>query len=138
MSTEYTLQMNRCEHCGRHDEIVIGTSAMGWVFGLHIYPSRGINSLDDWKKLWRNGKTLIFDECGRGITPEEMEDRIENRISAAPPEGENWYHVNQAEPGPNNLARAIARPDVRRGENNGTFDYYICDTPSPAEQTEKE
>ena len=57
----------------------IGKSSMGWHFGLCVYPSLGINNLDDWIKLWNSPNVVIADEEGRTITPQEMVDRITKR-----------------------------------------------------------
>ena len=59
--------------------IHIGKSSMGWHFGLCIYPEYGINTLEDWIKLFRNSDNTIVDEENRVINTSEMLDRIENR-----------------------------------------------------------
>lgn len=55
-----------CPHCGRrdHDEvrIHIGKSSCGWCFSLHVDPSIGIRSLDDWIERFDTG--FIEDEYG--------------------------------------------------------------------------
>lgn len=48
----------------------IGKSSFGWRFLLQIYPKQNINSLEDWKKLMKDG--IIFDEYGEEISQEEM------------------------------------------------------------------
>ena len=48
----------------------IGKSSAGWRFLLQIYPKQDINSLEDWKKLMKDG--TIFDEYGEEISQEEM------------------------------------------------------------------
>lgn len=60
-------------------ELHIGKSSYGWHFGLCIYPELGINSLQDWEKLFSSKKNVIVDEYGRTITKEEMLDTITNR-----------------------------------------------------------
>lgn len=57
----------------------IGKSSFGWHFGLCIYPSLGINNLEDWIKLWNSPGVVISDEEDRVLTVEEMIDRITNR-----------------------------------------------------------
>ena len=55
-----------CPHCGRrdHDEvrIHIGKSSCGWCFSLHVDPSIGVGSLDDWIERFDTG--FIEDEYG--------------------------------------------------------------------------
>ena len=48
----------------------IGKSSAGWRFLLQIYPEQGINNLEDWKKLFKDG--IIVDEYGEEISQEDM------------------------------------------------------------------
>lgn len=59
--------------------IHIGKSSIGWHFGLCIYPEYGINSLDDWIRLFRTTENNIVDEESRKLKPSEILDRIEDR-----------------------------------------------------------
>ncbi len=93
----YTIK--KCECCGHEERKHIGKSSAGWVFALHIEPENGINSLEDWKKYWKD-KTII-NEYGEEITPDEMLDNITNRSH------------------PNGLSRLSHC--VRHGD--GTYDY---------------
>lgn len=84
MGTNYyyeTAGGNVCEHCGRGDEsekLHIGKSSAGWAFSLHVIPERGLNTLEDWQKLWVTGGQ-IRDEYGEHVTPEEMLTEITQR-----------------------------------------------------------
>ena len=60
-------------------KIHIGKSSMGWHFGLCIYPEYGIDTLDDWIKLFRTSGNIIVDEEDRELKTSEMLDRIEDR-----------------------------------------------------------
>lgn len=62
-----------------YQRIHIGKSSLGWHFGLCIYPEYGINTLDDWIKLFRTPGNVILDEEDRIIKTSEMLDRIEDR-----------------------------------------------------------
>lgn len=62
-----------------YQRIHIGKSSMGWHFGLCIYPEYGINTLDDWIKLFRSFGNTIVDEEDRELKTSEMIDRIEDR-----------------------------------------------------------
>ena len=60
-------------------KIHIGKSSMGWHFGLCIYPEYGLDTLDDWIKLFRTSGNIIVDEEDRELKTSEMLDRIEDR-----------------------------------------------------------
>lgn len=62
-----------------YQRIHIGKSSMGWHFGLCVYPEYGINTLDDWIKLFRSFGNTIVDEEDRELKTSEMIDRIEDR-----------------------------------------------------------
>ena len=125
MGTNYYLYIrsNHCEHCGRVDEekLHIGKSSAGWVFALKLYPDRGIDSLDDWRKKLHEG--IIRDNYGNMITLEAMiqciTDRRWNKIIKEIPKG--------AVQGPRGLL--MADPSIWSGghkgygENNGTWEY---------------
>ena len=70
-----------CPHCGRrdHDEesVHIGKSSAGWCFSLHVDPSIGIESLDDWIEMFKTG--FIEDEYGDRISVEDMMSEIVDR-----------------------------------------------------------
>jgi hypothetical protein len=121
-----------CACCGRGYEVEplhIGKSSGGWCFSLHVDPEavvaghQGINDLHDWQELWAVPGARIEDEYGEVLTPEEMLERITDRGRDIPnTEGPLWYSQNNAEPGPNNLARH--RIDYRHciGHGAGTWD----------------
>lgn len=77
-----------------YQRIHIGKSSMGWHFGLCIYPECGINTLDDWIKLFRSFGNIIVDEEDRELKTSEMLDRIENRKQ---PEFEKYESEDQYE-----------------------------------------
>lgn len=122
MGTNYYWKWEPCECCGNEDEpLHIGKSSQGWVFMLRIHP--GIQSLDDWKKLWKeHGRGHIEDEYGQEVSMKKMLDVITNRSHSSEPY-EGFYEENHALPGPNGLARS--RDCTRHGE--GTWDYCIGD-----------
>lgn len=115
MGTNYYLSSDQlCSHCG-HDsgeELHIGKSSSGWCFSLHVIPEQGINTLDDWRKLWTAPGRVIRDEYKRILTPKEMESEILERgrgdFPKAPFGYSTWeaFHLdNGSEPGPNGLVR---------------------------------
>lgn len=77
MGTNYyyeTAGSDPCPHCGRGDDsekLHIGKSSAGWAFSLHIIPDKGINSLEDWQKLWASGGQIRNEygeyECVEGM-----------------------------------------------------------------------
>ena len=127
MGTNYYLyEKPPCPCCKReYPELHIGKSSGGWCFSLHIYPEEGINDLKDWKILWVKQDAVIKDEYGKEISPVAMLDIIKNREWVDRLISSEWYEENQAEPGPNGLARS--KVDGRRciGHGKGTWDLFV-------------
>jgi len=114
----------------------IGKSSAGWCFSLHVYPDEGINTLDDWKKLFNDTEYTIFDEYGEEKTTEEMLDSITNRAwrERSPSDYNNAFYrsyeefleKNCAEEGPRNLLRhVISESSHCVGHGEGTYDYIV-------------
>lgn len=107
MGTNFYWIENECPHCERHDESDkrhIGKSSAGWCFSLHVYPEDGINTLDDWKEIWkRPGR--IMDEYGESIALVDMIARITDRAWGGDKWGPLALAENHAVEGPNGLAR---------------------------------
>lgn len=109
------------------DCIHIGKSSMGWCFSLHIVPELGINTLEDWIRMFIEPDRIIIDEY-REIVPF---DRMMGVITArGSPNSNNWdieaMALNHAEPGPDNLVRH--RIDLGYGcvaHGEGTWDYIL-------------
>ena len=57
----------------------IGKSSFGWHFSLCIYPTIGINNLDDWNKVWSSSGCKIYTESDEEIPEEELMSYIVNR-----------------------------------------------------------
>lgn len=71
MGTNYYMLTDVCPHCGRPAERKhIGKSSAGWAFGLRIYPDEGINTLEDWKRVWAG--QVIEDEYERRLSVDEL------------------------------------------------------------------
>lgn len=139
MGTNYYLQHGVCECCKRPESTRhIGKSSGGWCFSLHVYPEEGINTLDDWKKLWETEKTKIVNEYDEVVSVEDMLDTIINR-QGRPMEDkhltmmgsyENWedfHRKNYSFSGPNNLLRHQILEGHCIGNGEGTWDYIIGD-----------
>ena len=123
MGTNYFLVIPSCPTCGRgNDKKHIGKSSGGWCFSLRVSPDEGIESLADWVAQWAPADRIIRDEYGREISPTEMLAIIADRerVNDTPlPDG--WYRQNEAELGPNGLARhRIGRFCI--GHGDGTYD----------------
>jgi hypothetical protein len=122
MGTNYYVWLDSPE--GKPEKLHIGKSSMGWVFSLRVYPDRGINTLYDWLPILADIKNCIVDEYSAKIPLSEMISTIVNRSREFPV---NWtkefYDLNHATPGPNNLVRGLARDGYTHGE--GTWDYCI-------------
>jgi len=140
MGTNYYLQHGVCECCKKPDSTRhIGKSSGGWCFSLHVYPEEGINTLDDWKVLFRDPQSRIVDEYGQPEIMPSMLTIIENRYwkprGDKPPYamgiGENtwgdFHRKNHSFDGPNNLLRHQILEGHCIGHGEGTWDYIIGD-----------
>lgn len=130
MGTNYYLyDCKPCKHCNRGysdtDKIHIGKSSSGWHFSLRVDPEQGINSLDDWKKLWNKPYAHIEDENGEEETPTSMLAIIQNRSSTLPRSEDFDYAMNCAEPGLNGLVRVVVDGKNCAGHGDGTYDYIL-------------
>jgi hypothetical protein len=124
-----------CPHCGRRDpdetSVHIGKSSCGWCFSLHVDPSIGIGSLDDWIERFDTG--FIEDEYGDRLSVGEMMSVIVDRYSDVLFDEKKWmgyrdeadFHLkNQSFRGPNNLLRhKIGRHCI--GNGAGTWDLIV-------------
>lgn len=136
MGTNYYLREDACPHCGRSDsQLHIGKSSAGWCFSLHVIPEEGLNSLEDWQKRWSLPRRKIFDEYDREVSPEAMLDKITKR-DWPKPRTEEWpaalyaskaqfYEMNHAQEGPNNLLRHSLDPDYCIGHGEGNYDLMV-------------
>lgn len=132
MGTNYYITNKVCPTCGQaEDHLHIGKSSAGWCFHVRQYPNEGINTLDDWKKLFAEEGRVITDEYGDTVTAAEMIDKICNRgdpdydFKTIPYGYKSWdgFHLdNQSEFGPNGLLRAKIG-DFCTGHGEGTWDY---------------
>lgn len=128
MGTNYYYHYNICSYCGRSEELHIGKSSGGWYFALHVYPEKGINDLDDWKKLLSNINIAIKNEYGESVSFKEMINIITKREWHGKNELYNkWYIDNHAEPGCNGLARSTIDGIHCIGHGLGTWDLMIGD-----------
>jgi hypothetical protein len=129
MGTNFYLRVDACPHCRRSDERKhIGKSSAGWCFGLHVIPEEGINSLEDWKKLFDVPGNRIFNEYGEELNKAQMLAVITERgwqgWSGLPSGYRSWtdFHAsNHSQPGPKGLLRhQVGDHCVAHGE--GTWD----------------
>ena len=125
MGTNFYAQQPGCHTCGRTGErIHIGKSSVGWCFGLHVVPEKGLNGLEEWKTFLSSPSVTIEDEYGTVIPLERLLVIITDRRSESRPLTAEWLRLNHAERGPNNLARhRIDRYCVAHGE--GTYDLLV-------------
>lgn len=143
MGTNFYMFRDCCDQCGRGEELHIGKSSGGWCFSLHIYPEKGINTLDDWKVLFNETvlggidgkvkqKNVIKNEYNNVVSPEDMLRIITDRGYA---EGRDWskapmgyaswgdfHYDNHSEQGPEGLIRHKIGPWCC-GHGEGTWDY---------------
>ena len=98
----YWHEKQPCETCGHAAEPKhIGKSSMGWHFTLHVYPEDGINTFEDWQKLYSSGGTIL-DEYGDNVSPENMTDKISDRRRDDPIKDFD-FAGNDAQVGYNNM-----------------------------------
>lgn len=134
MGTNYYIEFPRCSCCGHSEpDYHIGKSSAGWCFALHVDKEKGINSLEDLKKLFIQCER-IRDEYGMEISKEEMLNVITKRSWAYhrgknPPASyksqEEFYKLNSAIEGPNNLLRAKVDGYHCIEHGEGTYDYIV-------------
>ena len=126
MGTNYYLRQNCCAHCGRgSDTLHIGKSSAGWVFALHVDPDDGRANLDDWKRLFNDPTSAIYDEYGANVSVEQMLAVITQRSWPKKDDRTpDFLSRNYAEEGPNNLLRSVV--DGRRclGHGDGTWSHH--------------
>ena len=117
----YVSDQEPCAHCGRpYDELHIGKSSAGWCFSLHEIPERGLTDWPEWR-AFLNDRPHIRDEYGRSLTLDELEQVITNRTWTYRVHDAEWYHQNNAEPGPDGTVRhQIGRYCTKHGA--GTWD----------------
>lgn len=126
MGTNFYLHQPVCPTCGRErgEKRHIGKSSGGWTFALHVYPDEGINTLEDWKRLFANDEAIIKNEYGDIFTMGAMLGIISNRAASEHVWSEVDLALNHAVPGPNNLARR--RIDWHCiGHGEGTYDLCV-------------
>jgi hypothetical protein len=63
MGTNYYVRYNICKKCNRYDELHLGKSSIGWVFGFRGHEN--IESFREWEKFIKDNNCLIYDEYGR-------------------------------------------------------------------------
>lgn len=136
----YIMHPNLCPHCKKElscEQLHIGKSSVGWVFALHIYPEKKINTIEDWKAILLSGKQ-IQNEYGDILLPEIMISIIENRKSqhSKIPHGYNsWedfhkknnseYYNRLGKEGPHSLLRLKIDNTFCIGHGSGTYDYCV-------------
>jgi hypothetical protein len=148
MGTNYYLHKKPpCECCGREFESLhVGKSSGGWCFSLHVIPENGINTLEDWKKLWSAPGAYILDEYGKRVSIEDLEAEITERnggnmfewwddpqwwlgigersFSFSYRSEADFHERNYSERGPNGLLRhRIGDRCIAHGE--GTWDCLV-------------
>ena len=112
----------RCYDLDGNDVLHIGKSSSGWCFSLHVIPEQGINSLQDWVKLFIDPERMIVDEYKNECDLIKIMGVITTRSRQNPDQwSQEEMDRNCAEPGPNNLVRhRLGRGCTAHGE--GTWD----------------
>ena len=76
MGCNYYWIENKCECCGRQDELHIGKSSAGWQFTFRGYEYENIHSYKDWVNRLTNTEGQIVDEYGHEHTIKDLLDLI--------------------------------------------------------------
>lgn len=122
MGTNYYIEAKPpCECCGRpFEQQHIGKSSVGWCFTLHV---DGIHrDLPDWIAEWSKQGSIIVDEYGSAIPPDEMLETITTRARESRPMSKTEMDRNQAIAGPNGLLRLRIDGQHCIGHGSGTWD----------------
>ena len=73
MGMNYYMIKDRCEYCGTGKrKLHIGKNSHGCRFALHAIPSEGINTLEDWIKLFCRNDIRIEDEDGEEVSVRDI------------------------------------------------------------------
>ena len=122
----------KCLSCGTllgEERLHIGKSSAGWVFALHVYPTKNILDLPDWWRLWQQDVTEIRDEYGKLVSRADMLSCVLARMgsdgSGNRENDDRWYHLNRVERGPFGLARARIDGIHCVGHGSGTYSLNV-------------
>lgn len=74
MGTNFYVEDNVCEHCGRKDILHIGKRSCGWKFNFQWHPH--LTTLQEYKEFLKD-KTIL-DEYDRTYTYDEFWHEIES------------------------------------------------------------
>jgi len=120
-------------HTKNGKKLLIGESDLGWTFALHVNPSDSTfpQTLGEWKELFNDETTSIFDQHGSEWSAEDMCSFIQDRAWYAQ-ESVRDHHVRaakqKAQAGPNHLLRRRIRGTcVGHAKGLGTWDYVTTD-----------
>jgi hypothetical protein len=112
---------------GTEDCIHIGKSSGGWCFSLHVVPEFGINTYEDWVRMFIDPDRIIIDEYREVVSFVDMIRIITARgRSSARVWDDEFMQKNYAAPGPNGLYRHSLDHERQYGcvgHGEGTWDY---------------
>ena len=116
---------------GTEDCIHIGKSSGGWCFSLHVVPEMGINTYEDWVRMFIDPDRIIMDEYGDVVPFTAMISKITaRRGNINKPPTPEFLENNHAEPGPHGLVRhriEFFEDGGCVGHGEGTYDYISGD-----------
>ncbi len=88
MGTNYYVEKNKCDCCGRSDrEYHIGKSSIGWCFCFQAYPWIKLSTWKDWKEFLLDQN--IIDEYGHRVGYDEFVAMVEGFKS---PKNNKYQH----------------------------------------------
>jgi len=79
MGTNYDLQFHFCLKCKRKDEIHLGKSSGGWVFGLQYNDGKYYKNWEEMKEFLAKTEGQIIDEYGDKISLDDFIKLVESK-----------------------------------------------------------
>ena len=76
MSTNYYIDVNKCDCCGRFEEVHIGKKSAGWEFMFQSYNT--LRSWQAWKQFLTSQK--IYDEYEREVEYDDFVRKVETSL----------------------------------------------------------
>lgn len=70
MGTNYYIHNNKCQICGRYEEIHLGKSSSGWQFSFQYNDGKFYKNVNEMKKWLKNKQ--IYDEYDKKISYDDF------------------------------------------------------------------
>ena len=77
MGTNYYIDINKCESCGRKDQIHLGKSSMGWQFTFQYNGGKYYKNVDEMKEFLNDKQ--IYCEYNGEISNKEFWEMVKTK-----------------------------------------------------------